>query len=122
MLRPRLKTIEIQGFRSFGSEKQLAEIDAPIAVFWWPNSKGKTSFAEAVEFLFASQTVKREVLSSRQDEFAGALRNAHIDPGVDVYVCAVVECLGGRPRKIKRMLDSDYSTQNDCQTTLTMSL
>ena len=42
MLRPCLKTIEIQGFRSFGAERQIAEIDAPIAAIWGPNSKGKT--------------------------------------------------------------------------------
>ena len=120
MLRPCLKTIEIQGLRSFGAERQIAEIDAPIAAIWGPNSKGKTNFAEAVEFLLTGQTVKREVLSSRQDEFAGALRNAHIDPDVEAYVAAAVECPDGTIRTFKRTLDSDYSKQHDCQSTLTI--
>ena len=120
MLRPCLKTIEIQGFRSFGAEKQVAEIDAPIVAIWGPNSKGKTSFAEAVEFLLTGQTVRREVLSSRQDEFAGALRNAHIGTDVEAYVSAAVECPDGVIRTITRKLDSDYSKQHDCQSSLTI--
>jgi hypothetical protein len=120
MLRPNLKTIEIRGFRSFGAEQQTAEIDAPIAAIWGPNSKGKTSFAEAVEFLLTGQTVKREVLSSRQAEFAGALRNAHIDSDIEAYVSATIECPDGQIRVIKRTLDADYSKQQDCQSTLTI--
>ena len=120
MLRPCFKTIEIQGFRSFGAEPQVAEIDAPIAAIWGPNSKGKTSFAEAVEFLLTGQTVKRQLLASRQDEFAGALRNAHIGADVEAYVSAAIECLDGQVRVFKRKLDSDYSKQHDCQSTLTI--
>jgi len=92
MNRPNLKTIELQGFRSYGAEQQIAEINAPIAVFWGPNSKGKTSFAEAIEFLLTGQIVKREILASRQDEFTDALRHAHLDDNVETFVAATVQC------------------------------
>ena len=104
MTQLRLKRIELQGFRAYGPVKQAAEIDAPIAVFWGPNSKGKTSFAEAVEFLLTGQTVKREILSSRQDEFADALRHAHLPDHVETFVSATFECQDGNVHTVKRVL------------------
>jgi len=118
MNRPNLKTIELQGFRSYGAEQQIAEINAPIAVFWGPNSKGKTSFAEAIEFLLTGQIVKREILASRQDEFTDALRHAHLDDNVETFVAATVQCSDGILRKIKRVLNADYAKQGGCVSTL----
>ncbi len=118
MAYPRLKTIEIQGFRAFGAKSQEAQIDTPIAVLWGPNSKGKTSVAEAIEFLLTGQTVKRQILSSRQDEFADALRHVHLDTETESFVSATIECDDGAVYSIKRVLNKDYTKKGDCQTTL----
>jgi len=39
-----------------------------------------------VRVLLTGQIVRRELLASSQDEFAGALRNAHIPDGTSVFV------------------------------------
>jgi recombinational DNA repair ATPase RecF len=90
VLGPRLTKIEIQGFRAFGQATQTLEFRSAIAVVWGPNSQGKTSFAEAFEFLLTGQICRRELMASGQDEFADALRNAHMPPGSEVFVRAEV--------------------------------
>ena len=50
---PKIKWIEINGFRSFGDGPQRLEFASPVAVAWGPNSQGKTSIAEAFEFQLA---------------------------------------------------------------------
>jgi chromosome segregation ATPase len=47
----RLRKIEIQGFRSFGSVRQTIHLPDTVTALWGGNSQGKTSFAEAMEFL-----------------------------------------------------------------------
>ena len=119
MKHPRIRNIKIQGFRSFGSESQEADLNAPIAVFWGPNSKGKSSFAEAIEFLLTGKIVRREILSSRQDEFADALRHAHLNSHRESFVEATIKPADDGPVcKIKRVLDKDYSKLGECKTTL----
>ena len=70
----RVSKLEIQGFRAFGRNLQTLEFPSPLAAVWGPNSQGKTSLAEAVEFLLTGQIVPRALLASSQDEFAAALR------------------------------------------------
>ena len=78
MTTPRINKIEIQGFRAFGKNAQALAFSSPIAAIWAPNSQGKTSLAEAFEFLLTGQIVRRQLMASTQDEFADALRNAHM--------------------------------------------
>lgn len=120
MLKPQIRRIEVQGFRSFGAATQSAEIDAPIAVLWGQNSKGKTSLAEAVEFLLTGQTVKRELMASRHAEFADALRHAHLNDATETYVAAMLDCPDGTNRVIKRTLVRDYGKQGACVSSLTI--
>ena len=114
----RIKRIEIQGFRAYGARSQVAEIDAPIAVFWAPNSKGKTSLAEAIEFLLTGSTIKRQIFSSRQDEFADSLRHAHLPDNVETFVAATVEQSDSTVHIIKRVLIKDYAKQGNCESRL----
>jgi hypothetical protein len=114
----RINRIEIQGFRAFGKDKQTLSFASPIAAVWGPNSQGKTSLAEAFEFLLTGQIVRRELMASTQDEFADALRNAHMALGIPVYVEAAITGPGGVPHTIKRTLTADYSKKQDCQTRL----
>jgi hypothetical protein len=70
----RIKTLEIQGFRAFGRNGQRLDLPSLLAAVWESNSQGKTSLAEAVEFLLTGQIVRRALMASSQDEFADALR------------------------------------------------
>ncbi len=108
MNKPRLNKIELQGFRSFGSARQSIELAPSISTFWGGNSQGKTSFVEALEFLFTGQIARRELLASTKDEFAEALRNAHIAPTFPVWVEATITCTDGQVRTLTRRLVEDY--------------
>jgi hypothetical protein len=110
--------LEIQGFRSFGPKPQTLLFPSPIAAVRAPNSHGKTGLAEAFEFLLTGRIVRRELLASSQDEFAGALRNAHIPAGTAVFVRAEVVAPDGKTHTIKRTLTADYAKRDDCRSAL----
>ncbi|MGY3695040.1 hypothetical protein ACVIGA_005120 [Bradyrhizobium sp. USDA 3240] len=104
----RIRRIEIQGFRGFGTSPQSITLPDTVAAIWGGNSQGKTSLAEAIEFLLTGQIARRDLLASAKDEFSQSLRNAHISPSVPVYVGAELTCADGKIRKLRRTLTSDY--------------
>jgi hypothetical protein len=110
----KLRKIELQGFRSFGSSRQIVNLPDTVAALWGGNSQGKTSFAEAMEFLFTGQISRRELLASAKDEFSDSLRNAHIAPAVAVTVEAEFICADGKVRCLKRILVDDYKASAAC--------
>lgn len=122
MTRARLNRIEVTGFRSFGQSSQGFDMPATVSVLWGGNSQGKTSLAEAVEFLFSGQIVRRELLASAKDEFAEALRNAHIGGQIPTRVDADVLCSDGRVRRLSRTMTEDYrrGSAAGCVSTLTI--
>jgi hypothetical protein len=89
-----------------------------IAVVWGPNSKGKTSLGEAFEFLLTGRISRREMMASSQDEFADALRNAHLATDGEVYVTAQITAPDGSGHEIKRVLTADYAKRQDCASRL----
>jgi DNA repair exonuclease SbcCD ATPase subunit len=106
-MQPHIGQIKLQGFRSFGKTLQIFDPSPTISVLWGGNSQGKTSFAESVEFLLTGQIARRELLASMKDEFAEALRNAHIGDG-PVVVEAQIRCSDGNLRRLTRTLVEDY--------------
>jgi len=114
----RISKLEIQGFRSFGRDAQTLEFPSPLAVVWGPNSQGKTSLAEAVEFLLTGEIVRRALMASGQDEFADALRNAHLPAGTPCWVQATITGGDGTSHTIRRTLKTDYGKKQDCETEL----
>ena len=118
MTSPKINKIEIQGFRAFGRKGQTLAFGSLLAAVWAPNSQGKTSLAEAFEFLLTGQIVRRKLMASTQDEFADALRNAHIPAGMPVYVEAEITGADGKPHKVRRTLVSDYAKRLDCRSML----
>jgi hypothetical protein len=111
----KINKIEIQGFRAFGREPQSLVFDSGLAIVWGPNSQGKTSLAEAFEFLLTGTIVRRELLASTQDEFADSLRNVHLPPGTPVFVRAEVHAIDGKLHTVKRTLVSDFGKREDCK-------
>src|SRR5262245_21214128 len=114
----RIAKLEIQGFRSFGAKHQTLAFPSPLAAVWGANSQGKTSLAEAIEFLLTGQIVRRALVASGQDEFADALRNAHIADSVPTYVEAEFVLPDGTARRVRRTLRADYGKKQDCESSL----
>lgn len=114
----KINKIEIQGFRAFGREPQPLVFESGLAVVWGPNSQGKTSLAEAFEFLLTGTIARRQLLASTQDEFAGSLRNVHLPPETPVFVSADVEGVDGKAHTVKRTLLSDFGRREDCRSSL----
>lgn len=115
---PRIDRLGIQGFRSFGATAAILDFEAPISVVWGANSEGKTSLAEAVEFLFTGDIARRDLLSSALDEFENALRNAHLPQAADTYVEASITGSDGKKHIIRRTLLEDFTKQKACTSKL----
>jgi hypothetical protein len=114
----RVRKIDVQGFRSSGTSRQSITLPDTVTALWGGNSQGKTSLAEAVEFLLTGQIARRELLASAKDEFSQSLRNAHIPHTVPVFIEAEFVCVDGKARKLRRTLVSDFDGNAPCQTTL----
>lgn len=114
----RLRALTVKGFRAYGAGAQTLSLPAEIATVWGPNSKGKTSLAETFEFLFTGRIARRELMASSQDEFADALRNAHLDDVQEVSVAVRLAAPDGTEHEIKRTLASDYAKRQDCASRL----
>ncbi|GAB4911136.1 AAA family ATPase [Mycobacterium avium subsp. hominissuis] len=78
--RPRLMSLEIRGFRAFGNEARVLQLDAPLVVVHAGNSQGKTSLAEGIEFLLSGRSSRRDLLGGAKAEYNDSLRNAHLPP------------------------------------------
>ncbi len=115
---PRLRTLEICGFRSFVKPQSLS-FEANLAFVWASNSQGKTSIAEAVEFLFTGTTSRRELLGGAKAEFDSSLRNVHLDKSDPVWVKAEIEDDSGTKHDVCRTLVSDYTADQQCVSELT---
>ena len=111
---PRLRKLEVQGFRSFGTGRQSFDVSETVTVLWGGNSQGKSSLAEALEFLFTGEIVRRELLASAKDEFADSLRNAHIPVATPVTVEAIIDCPDGVSRRLRRSLVDDFKGSTAC--------
>lgn len=118
MTAPRIRSLSVKGFRAYGAGEQTLSLPAEIAAVWGPNSKGKSSLAEAFEFLLTGSITRRELMASSQDEFADALRNAHLKDGEEVYVAARIMAADGSEHEIKRVLIADYAKRQDCASCL----
>lgn len=116
----RLKKLEVSGFRAFGAAPQVLEFEKELAVVYAPNSHGKTSLAEAIEFLLSGSTCRRSLVGSAVREFADALRNAHLPSSGTVSVRASIEGADGLLRVVERKLLTDYSARGDCTSELTI--
>ena len=116
----KLNYIEICGFRSYGPQPQRIELTAPITVIHADNSQGKTSLAEAFEFLYTGGTSRRQLGGGSPGEFEGALRNAHLSESAQVYVEAEICLPDGTCKVLRRELVNDYQGAADCVSILAL--
>ncbi len=112
--------LEVCGFRSFGTVAQRLDMMAPLVVVNADNSQGKTSLAEAVEFLYTGATTRRLLLGGSPSEFQDVLRNVHLPPTGQVYVELGLDDGEGGTRVVRRALTCDYRGASDCTSILTV--
>ena len=115
----RLLSLEIRGFRAFGKEARTLDLDAGLVVVHASNSQGKSSLAEAIEFLISGHSSRRDLLGGAKAEYNGSLRNVHLDVAdTDVYVQAHVRDAAGTVRKVRRELVCDFAQGTECESRL----
>lgn len=115
----RLLWVEIRGFRAFGTEPCRLALDAPLIVVHAGNSQGKTSLAEALEFLITGRSSRRELLGGAKAEYDNSLRNAHLPvDDHDVYIEASVAAPDGVVHKVRRELVRDFGHGTECESRL----
>jgi len=83
----KLKRVKIAGFRGF-SDEQAVELGADLIIISGDNYTGKTSLAEALEWLFCGYTVRcrRGKDQYSKIEYRGTYRNIHYPDDERVYV------------------------------------
>ncbi len=80
----KIKHLKIHGFRGFKEEKEFL-FDGRLTLIAAPNSHGKTSISEALEWLIYGATSKVERADSK-DEYKGSYRNVHLPDGLNPSV------------------------------------
>jgi hypothetical protein len=114
---PRLKWLDVCGLRSFGVEQTLS-FEHPVALIWGGNSQGKTSIAEAVEFLLTGTIVRRVMLGGAKNEYEHSLRNVYHPTADKAFVRAGIEDPDGNEHQVERELLSDFERNQECQSRL----
>lgn len=117
--RPVLAWVEVRGFRSFGTEARRLDIDTPLSVIHGGNSVGKSSLAEAMEFLLTGRSSRRDLLGGAKTEYHGSLSNAHLPAGdTEVWVAAGLRTPDGQVHTVRRDLLCDFAQGTECQSQL----
>ncbi len=116
----RLEWLEIRGFRAFGSEARRMDLTSNLIVVHAGNSQGKTSLAEAVEFLVTGRSSRRDLFGGAKAEYNESLRNAHLPANDPVWVAAGIRNDAGIIREVRRELVTDFSGATDCDSRLTV--
>lgn len=80
----KINSITIRGFRGFNEEKTIVAHPL-LTLIYGPNSYGKTSITEAVEWLLYGSTSKVE-RGEFKDEYTGSYRNCHLESGLSASV------------------------------------
>jgi energy-coupling factor transporter ATP-binding protein EcfA2 len=74
----RLLSLTVRNFRGFGPNVEPIDLDGDLVLLYGPNGHGKTSLAEAIEWLFYG-TTKRRIRGEdfSKAEYANTFANAH---------------------------------------------
>ncbi len=100
----RLLAVRPTYFRGCGDTGWL-NLDSDLVLLYGPNAFGKTSFAEAIEWLLYGKTSRRAKGESYwRDEYSGSYRNAHAPEGSPTNVTARVRLSDGAECEIERRL------------------
>jgi len=98
----RLLELTVRNFRGFGPSVDPIDLDADLVLLYGPNGHGKTSLAEAIEWLFYG-TTKRRLRGEdySKAEYANTFANVHGGSPTEVTLRAR---FGGRDILLSRVL------------------
>ncbi len=100
----RLLNLTVRNFRGFGSAAETISLDGDLLLFYGPNGFGKTSLAEAIEWLFYGTTKRRQQGDGySRSEYANSFANIHGGSPTEVSATVTV---GGRNLLLTRRLTS----------------
>lgn len=110
-----LESMQIQHFRGFRGERGEIDLKGKLVVVQGDNSTGKTSLAEALEWLLTGSLSRRENSSSgNARELAHCIANRHRPPDEDTCVSATFatlpDCGDFEGLTLRRVLQEDYGT------------
>jgi len=106
----KLVNLKIAGFRGF-NEEQLIDLDGTLVIYGGVNGSGKSSIAEAIEWVLFGFTVRRakgETISRR--EYANCYRNVHYKGSSSPFVEFTFRDSGDTEHTIRRELNEDESS------------
>ena len=99
----RLVSLTVRNFRGFGGSAAPVPLDADLLLLFGPNGYGKTSLAEAIEWLLYGTTRRRQRGDGySKNEFEGCFPNVH--GGSPIDVSAKIRTTGGKEHTIARVI------------------
>lgn len=109
-----LKSMQIHHFRGFRGGQGEIDLKGKLCVVQGDNSSGKTSLAEALEWLLTGSLSRRENSSSgNARELAHCIANRHRPPDKDTWVSATFSLPVNADSEgftLRRVLKEDYGT------------
>ncbi|HUT54062.1 MAG TPA: AAA family ATPase [bacterium] len=109
-----LKSSFFKGFYECGNE---ISFDSSLVIFVGQNGSGKTTIAEAIEWLIYGTTGRRKRRDVDEVEFRGAMRNVLCPSGEDPFVEAEIELKDRSRKRLRRTL---HIQGTDEKSTLTL--
>jgi energy-coupling factor transporter ATP-binding protein EcfA2 len=104
----RLLNLTIRNFRGFGNAITSITLDGDLLLFFGPNGFGKTSLAEAIEWLFYGTTKRRQQGEGySRSEYANSFANIH--GGVPTEISATVQINGRQLVLTRRLIQGEAS-------------
>ncbi|BCT69569.1 AAA family ATPase [Nitrosospira sp. NRS527] len=108
----RLLNLTARNFRGFGSAGAPIALDADLVLMYGPNGFGKTSLAEAIEWLVYGTTRRRQRGDTySKNEFDGCFPNAH--KGLPVEVSATIRTPAWQHTLTRRIPDPRNDTVSE---------
>ena len=99
----RLLSLTVHNFRGFGSSAVTVGLNADLVLMFGPNGFSKTSFAEAIEWLFFGTTRRRKRGENySKSEYGGCFANVH--GGIPVEVSARIRMADGSECTVTRRI------------------
>lgn len=105
-----VRRLRIAGFRGFNSEREFLFSDR-VTVIGAPNSYGKTSISEAMEFLLYGSTSKVDLGDYSKEEYRGCYRNVHFPQDSSAFIEATLSRPGDRETVLRIELDANGTTR-----------
>lgn len=108
----RLQGLEIQAFRIFRQKVVIDFGGESLVLLYGANSNGKTSIAEAIEFVFTGDISRRKVYAASQRDFRDTLRNVSASQALTTEVALTLTNDAGVEATVRRIMTRDCTASS----------